>query len=383
MKNVKFIILVLAICIVGGIGGYFIYTLAPAPTSGSKPVIIPTVPYTEVKISSRSIPVYSRGRVQAASVHKVTSQVSGLVTNVSPLLKKGSQITESELLAQIDEQPLILDIAQKKATLSQTKLKLEETQANARVARKQTGRNASDYARFVPQLDYANSQVEAAQAALEYAYQQLEETKITAPISGKVLETFIDEGDLLQIGSPIAVLNSMNDMEIRLPLNDRELIITGANKTGTDDDGPVSLPEVYFTDFNSKDRWKGYIVRTDGMRSQNQLLYVIAQVRGNNVFSDMGRRLVPGSFIEAEIRGREIDDLRIMPREALQPEDAIWVISPDNHIQRQRISVVYRGRENVYLDTRLPPGTKVVSGGFHRLIEGMEVRPIPASDADN
>jgi RND family efflux transporter MFP subunit len=381
MKNVKFSILVLSILIVGGIGGYFIYTFAPMPTSGAKPVILPVVPYIEVTISSRSIPVYSRGRVQAASVHKITSQVSGLVTNVSPLLKKGAQITEGELLAQIDEQPLILDIAQRKATLSQTKLRLEETQANARVARKQTGRNASDYARFVPQLEYANSQVEAAQAAVDYAYTQLEEAKITAPISGKVLDTFIDEGDLVQTGSPIAVINSMNDMEIRLPLNDRELIITGANKTGSDNDGPVSLPEVYLTDFESKDRWKGYIVRTDGMRSQNQLLYVIAQVRGDNVFSDMGRRLVPGSFVEADIRGREIDDLRVMPRDVLQPEDSIWVISPDNHIQRQEVSVVYRGRDSVYIETRLPPGTKVVSGGFHRLIEGMEVRPTPATDA--
>lgn len=375
MKNIKFIMLGLVI-IVASVGmGYALWLNAPKPIYQDAEVVTPQVPYTEVSISSQAIPIFSRGRVAAARVHKLASQVTGLVTDVGPNLTKGAIVRKGEVLAEIDEQPIILDIAQKKATLAQTKLKLDETQANARVARRQAGRNASDYARFVPQLEYANSQVEAAQAALDYAYDQLNNTKIVAPIEGKIIDVYINEGDLLQAGSPIAVIYGMNQAEIRLPLSDLQLRIIGAEETTTEDSGPRFMPEVVLRDYESGDEWSGYVVRTDGERSKSQLLYVVAQVADDAMFSNMGRYLVPGSFLEAEIRGRELNDLRILPRIVVQANDSIWVINADNTIQRQLVNIRYRGKDFVYLETPLPPGTRVVSGNFYRLVEGMTVEP--------
>jgi len=376
MKQLKFVLLGLVI-IAAGVGiAYYAYINRPAPETQEVVVAIPQVPYKEVKISSQPIPIFSRGRVNAARVHKIASQVSGLVTDMAPELTKGEIVNEGQKLVQIDEQPLILDIAQKKAQLTQTKLRLEETQANARVARRQAGRNASDYARFVPQLEYANSQVEAAKAALEYAYDQLENTKITSPIEGKIVDVFINEGDLVQIGSPVAILYGMHQSEIRLPLNDAELLIIGVEENTNNDSGPTFMPEVILRDYESGDEWKGYIVRTDGERSANQLLYVIAQVSGDDMYSNTGRYLVPGSFLEAEIRGQEIANLRLLPRDVILSGDAVWMINADNTIQRQPVSIRYRGKDFAYIDTALPPGTRVVAGNFNRLVEGMTVEPV-------
>ena len=376
MKQLKFVFLGMVI-IAAGVGiAYYAYINRPAPETQEVVVAIPQVPYKEVKISSQPIPIFSRGRVNAARVHKIASQVSGLVTDMAPELTKGEIVNEGQKLVQIDEQPLILDIAQKKAQLTQTKLRLEETQANARVARRQAGRNASDYARFVPQLEYANSQVEAAKAALEYAYDQLENTKITSPIEGKIVDVFINEGDLVQIGSPVAILYGMHQAEIRLPLNDAELLIIGVEENTNNDSGPTFMPEVILRDYESGDEWKGYIVRTDGERSANQLLYVIAQVSGDDMYSNTGRYLVPGSFLEAEIRGQEIANLRLLPRDVILSGDAVWMINADNTIQRQPVSIRYRGKDFAYIDTALPPGTRVVAGNFNRLVEGMTVEPV-------
>lgn len=376
MKQLKFVFLGLVI-IAGGIGaGYYLMQNAPEPVMQTPEAIIPQVPFADVRIDSQAIPVFSRGRVQAASVHKIASQVSGLVTDLHPELKKGAVVETGQLLVQVDEQPIVLDIAQKKAQLSQTKLKLEETQANARVARRQAGRNASDYARFVPQLDYANSQVDAAQAALDYAYDQLEHTKITAPIEGKVVDVYINEGDLVQTGSPIAVLYGMEDAEIRLPLSDAEMRIIGVEENTGGDTGPSFMPTVILRDYESGDEWTGYITRTDGERSRNQLLYVVARISGQQMFSNNGRYLMPGSFLEAEIRGQELSYLRILPRDVILAGDAVWMINADNTIQRQPVSIRYRGKEFVYIDTALPPGTRVVAGNFNRLVEGMTVEPV-------
>jgi RND family efflux transporter MFP subunit len=376
MKNLKFVIISFVIVIISAVVGYTMWLTAPKPQYQDPGTSTPQTPYTEVSISSQAIPIFSRGRVSAARVHKLASQVSGLMIEIGPNLTKGAIVKKGEVLAQIDEQPIILDIAQKKATLTQTKLRLEETQANARVARRQAGRNASDYARFVPQLNYANSQVEAAQAALDYAYDQLNHTKIVAPIDGKIIDVYINEGDLLQTGSPIAVIYGMNQAEVRLPLSDLQLRIIGAEETTTEDSGPRYMPEVILRDYDSGDEWSGYVVRTDGERSKSQLLYVVAQVTDDAMFSNNGRYLVPGSFLEAEIRGRELNDLRVLPREVIQANDAIWMINADNTIQRELVDIRYRGKDFVYLDSLLPPGTRVVSGNFYRLVEGMTVEPI-------
>jgi len=375
MKDFKFILIGLLLIVAAAVTGVYAYYNRPKPEMQDLQANVPVVPFTQVTISSQPIPVLTRGRVASAQVNKVASQVSGLVTDLSPNLTKGALVKKGDLLAQVDEQPIILDIAQKKANLAQTKLKLEETEANARVMRRQAGKNSSDFARFVPQLEFATSQVEAAQAALDYAYRQLEHTKITAPIDGKVVEVFINRGDLIQTGSPVAVVYGLEKAEVRLPLNDTQIAIVGARDTYTDDMGPSFMPEVTLRDYESGDEWAGYLVRTDGERSRNQLLYAVAQVSGKDMTGNQGRYLVPGSFVEAEIRGREIRDMRILPRDVVQPGDTVWMINADNTIQLQSVNIRYRGKEKVYLDTLLPPGTRIISGNFHRLVEGMTVTP--------
>ena len=94
------------------------------------------------------------------------------------------------------------------------------------------------------------------------------------------------------------------------------------------------------------------------------------------MYSNTGRYLVPGSFLEAEVRGQEIENLRILPREVILSGDAIWMINADNTIQRQLVNIRYRGKDYAYIDTALPPGTRVVAGNFNRLVEGMTVEPI-------
>ncbi|MEK9714100.1 MAG: hypothetical protein VW258_16175, partial [Thalassolituus sp.] len=147
--------------------------------------------------------------------------------------------------------------------------------------------------------------------------------------------------------------------------------------TNCADSGPTFMQEVILRDYETGDEWKGHIVRSDGERSKNQLLYMVAQVNGDDMFSrNSNRYLVPGTFLEAEIHGQEVENLRILPREVILSGDAVWMINADNTIQRQVVNIRYRGKEFAYIDTALPPGTRVVAGNFNRLVEGMTVEPV-------
>jgi RND family efflux transporter MFP subunit len=356
-----------------------IYLLAdnqPIPEKSEAQINIPAVPYTVAKSTDISIPIFSRGKVSPAQTRLITSEVPGLVTFVSDQLIKGGLVQKDELLIQLDQQPFILDIAQKQSTLDQAKLQFYETKAKARVAKKGAGKNASDYALYVPQLRYANSQVEAASAALEYAKKQLDKTSIKAPISGKVIMAKIHPGEYLQTTQELAKIYGTEAVEVRLPLNDHQISLLGLQYSKKKSETLNALPQVLIQNFQDDSIiWHGTITRTEGERDKNQLLYVIATVNNNDLKNSETKPLLPGSFIEAVITGNLKTELHILPRESLQAEDNLWTISKENRLSRKAVDVIYRGKNQIYVASGINLGERIVTGSFSNLVDGLLVKP--------
>jgi len=126
---------------------------------------------------------------------------------------------------------------------------------------------------------------------------------------------------------------------------------------------------------NKDHRWLGSVVRTEGERDMNQLLYVIAQVSSETPFNTDRKPLLPGSFVEAKIEGEKIKQLKIIPRSAEQASNTVWVIGENNQLHRKTIDVIYRGKEEVYIKSGLDVNDRVVTGSFHLMAEGLTVQP--------
>ena len=349
-----------------------IYLLAdnkPLPEKYSTPINTPTIPYTIVKSSENSIPIFSRGKVSPAQIRHITSEVPGLVTFVSDNLIKGGLVQQNELLIQLDQQPFILDIAQKRSNLDQAELHFYETKAKAKVAKKGAGKNASDYALYLPQLRYANSQVEAASAALEYAKTQLEKTSIRAPITGKVITTKIHSGEYLHISQELAKIYGTGTVEVRLPLNDHQISLLGLRYND-------EKPRVLIQNIQDENiTWHGMITRSEGEKDKNQLLYVIATINNFDEKNIATKPLLPGSFIKSIIIGNLKTEFHALPRESLQAGDILWKISKENRLYRQAVNVIYRGKNKIYIDSGLKPEERIVIGSFSNLVEGLLIIP--------
>src|SRR5690554_6148416 len=133
IKKYRFIILTL---LIASAAIAWIFINAPAPQEKPVSVKVPKVPYSLVVISDQPIPVFSRGRVSASEVRQITTEVPGLVKQVSEHLKKGATVKQHDLLIQLDEQPFILEVAQRQADLDRVKLELVRIEAQAKVAKK-------------------------------------------------------------------------------------------------------------------------------------------------------------------------------------------------------------------------------------------------------
>jgi len=355
---------------------YLLTANKPVPEKSDININVPVVPYTVARSTDVSIPIFSRGKVTPAHIRHITSEVPGLVSFVSKHLISGGLVQEDEILIQLDRQPFILDISQKQASLDQAKLHLYETKAKARVAKKGAGNNASDYARYIPQLRYANSQVEAASVALIYANTQLEKTSIKAPITGKVIMANIHPGEYLQISQDLAKIYGTETVEIRLPLNDHQISLLGLQYSEQKADEQRPPPKVLIHNFQTNSiTWHGTITRTEGERDQNQLLYVIATINNNDKGNLATKSLLPGSFIQATITGGLQKNLHILPRETLQAENTLWTISSENRLSRRAVDVIHRGKDKIYIASGINLGERIVSGSFSNLVDGLLIQP--------
>ena len=376
MNSFKFNIKLVAVVGIAASAIFYLTSNKPLPEKSAIHINVPIVPYTVAKSTHVSIPIFSRGKVSPAHTRHITSEVAGLVTFVSDSLINGGLVKEEELLIQLDAQPFILDIAQKQSTLEQAKLQFLETKAKARVAKKGAGKNASNYALYIPQLRYAQSQVDAASAALDYAKNQLEKTSIKAPISGKVISAKIHPGEYLQTTQELAKIYGTQSVEVRLPLNDQQISLLGLQYTESQEGNTANLPKVLIQNFQDKDIiWHGTITRTEGERDKNQLLYVIASVNNNDSTNENTKALLPGSFIEAIITGNSTTELHILPRDSLQADDKLWTISKEDRLVRQTVDVIYRGKKQIYISSGINLGERIVTGSFANLVDGLLVEP--------
>lgn len=367
-KNFRiFLIFVLGITTIA-----WFYLNTPEPEKIENLVDVPSLTYTNALLTDQAIPIFSRGKVSASDIRHVTSEVPGLIIYKNEKLVRGAHIEQGELLIALDKQPFILDIAQKKSALDQAKLHLSETQAKARIAKRSAGRKSSEYARHVPQLQFAQSQVDAANAALNYASAQLDKAEVKAPISGKIIESHINQGEYLQSLSPIAKIYGTQKVEVRLPLNDHQIDILGLkNKSLVDHSITVNVHSFH----DSNTIWQGIISRIEGERDSNQLLYVIASFDNTAVENSANAPLLPGSFVEASITGKTINNLLVLPRSLIQSGNQIWIINNENRLERKEINILYRGKKLVYTKGELSSDEKIVNTSFHQLISGLLVNP--------
>jgi multidrug efflux system membrane fusion protein len=148
----------------------------------------PTIPVKATVVQRQDVPVFLTGigTVHAFNIVTVKTRVDGHLDRIA--FVEGQDITEGEVLAQIDPRPFQAQLAQARAAkarnealLANAKLDLERTTMLA--AREAATRQSLDTQRaLVRQLEAA---IQGDEAAIDNATVQLGYTTITSPLGGR------------------------------------------------------------------------------------------------------------------------------------------------------------------------------------------------------
>jgi RND family efflux transporter MFP subunit len=225
------------------------------------------------------------------------------------------------------------------------------------------------------QVAEAEAGVEAARAALEQAERDLARTRIVAPFAGRIRREYVDAGEFLARGTPVATLYATDAAEIRLPVPGHDLAFADFPiQRGSGHEPAVTLR----ADFAGRSvSWEGRIVRTEGaIDAASRMLYVVARVE--NPY-DTDPPLQPGLFVDASIEGRVLPDAIVLPRSALREDGTLVVLDDDNRLRRRSVVVARYESDLAVLHEGVFPGERVLVSPLATVVEGMRVRV--ASDA--
>lgn len=366
------------------------FFLVGKPKPEARPVSEPLAQRVEVlraKPGTHTLTVTTQGSIAPRREIDLVAQVAGTVQAVTGDFAAGGFVAAGEMLVQIEQDDYEIALVRAKAMVADAEQNLATIKGQARQAKREwrdVG-NAEANALFLkkPQTASAQAQLAAAKADLRKAQLDLKRTSIGAPFAGRIRETFVDIGQYVTPGTPVARLYATDVVEVRLPLTDRQVALLALPLASRAKDAAINKVPVTLTGiFGGKVwQWQAYVTRTDAsIDLQTRIIYAVAEIPEPYAEQAGSERppLAIGQFVEAELSGKSLDEVLVLPRAALRPGDVIW-LAQDDKLQIAPVQILQLNKREVAVRGDFDAAVDVIVSPLALAVAGMPLAPSPAN----
>jgi len=346
--------------------------------AAAQAVLVEAIP---AELSTLNFIVHSQGAVEPRTETTLVAEVSGQIVSVSPNFIAGGFFREGEVLLQIDPSDYETALLRAQAALASRRAQYADQKARSEQALKDwenLGRQGepSDLVLRKPQLAEAQAGVQAAEAELQQAERDLQRTRIRVPYDGLVREKRVDVGQFVAAGTPLGVTFAIDIAEIRLPLSGNDLDYLNL-PSATRLDNAQRVPVTLTADEGGVGgAWQGQIVRTEGVIDRtSRVLYAVAEVV--DPYGVLGRsdrqELKVGTFVRAEIQGRQAEDVVVLPRAVLRPDQTVLIANAERRLEVRPVTVARAEPRKVYISSGIEAGELVITTSMDAPIPGTQL----------
>lgn len=383
VKRTFQILLPVAIIVAAALGARTMVNLRPDAPTRPPIVIIPQVRVVEVELTEVTLTVKSQGTVEPRTQSQLVPEVSGRIIDVSPSFVAGGFFEAGDVLFKTDPHDYEQALVQRNAEVESARLHIAQEEAEAEVAQWGWDRVGTGQARSLtlrePQIASAKAELAAAKANLETAQRNLERTEVRAPFSGRVRQKNVDVGQFVTVGAPVARIYAVDAAEVRLPLPNEDLAYLDLPLNYRGESGRIRGPAVTLrAEFAGRiHEWQGRIVRTEGeIDPQTRMVHVVAEVQNPYGRGPDPTRppLAAGMFVEAEIVGRTVEHVAIVPRAALRGPSQVLVVDVNRRLRFRDVEVLRATTNELFILGGLETGDRVNVSPVEAVSDGMEVR---------
>jgi RND family efflux transporter MFP subunit len=376
-----------------------------------------TPPSVKVMIAepvSKVMTVEAFGTVKPRKLVRIAVEVPGRIDYIHPSFIEGGEIFKGDLLVRIDQRSYKLnrqagqvrirqakadigslnqdienlknDIKLSKANRDLAKKELERVKAlskNQFASKNSLDRSEQQYlqAKIVLQninnrLSLTNSLMEQKKAALTMArvdFQKadlaLEKTQIKSDFNGLILDKFVEQGEYVNTGQTLGSIYEKDslDVDVRIPLEEMKWIESSFKN------GETPAAKVMLSNFDSVKfyKWDAKVARIkaridEKTRTLPMTLEILnPDIKIKNIFT-----LKPGTFVQCSIIGKTYENIYVLKRYLLKSDNILFTVN-DSHLKMKKVNVLRNFEEEMYIDSGLAPGDKIIFSPLPGALEGM------------
>ena len=317
------------------------------------------------------------GRFEATDDVAIRSRVTGYLDQVH--FKDGAIVNKGDVLFTIDPRSFQAFFNEATARLDIAKTTVDL--ANQEFKRAQSLRQSGTVSESVldqrrQQYLSAAAEVQAATATLEQARLNLDYTRITAPISGRIGRKMLSTGNLVNANDSIlTTIVALNPIYFYFDVDERSYIayarmaLQGERPSGRDNAYEVRM----VVPGDPKETRIGHINFVD-----NRIDNATGTMRGRAIFDNPDLFLQPGMFGRISIPGSGNHQAVLIPDEAIgsdQDRRIVYVVGPDNKITIKAIRPGPKVDGYRVVRKGLTGDETIVVGGIVRARPGATVAP--------
>jgi multidrug efflux system membrane fusion protein len=329
------------------------------------------------------------GRLEAVNTVAVRPRVSGYVSGVR--FHEGAIVARGDVLFQIDPRPFQAEVDRLTAELARAKAAVQRTSSEAQRAERLTAQDAmarEETDRRASFAQEATAQVDATAAALRAAQLNLEFTRVTAPIAGRVSRAITTEGNLVSSGPGEATLMttlvSLDPIYAAFDVDEQSFLRYGAGP-GAGRPGKQSAATSTIRMALAGEAAFPHQGQMNFL--DNQVDAVTGTIRARAVFANADNALTPGLFVRLRVPGKAAYNGVLVRDEAVGTDldkRYVFVVKTDKTIEQRAVTLGPTVDNLRVVRSGLSPGDLVVVNGLQRVRPGMPVDPVrvPMEAAD-
>ncbi len=319
------------------------------------------------------------GRIEAIETVEVKARVTGLINKIH--FKEGTEVKQGDPLYSIDPREYQAEVDSAAAGVQQAQAKYQQTKSDferAQQLSKQTAISRQELETKGSDMLGGEAGVRLAQANLIRAQLNLEYTQITAPISGKIGETAVTDGNLVKDGDTLTSIISQDPIYVSFEVPERLILrwdkaVKEAAGDGFAAKALVNVGLLNETGFPREGRLDF---------TNNELNVGTGTLRMRAVLPNEDRRLRVGLYARVRVSLDKARNGLLVPERAVgmdQGQRFIYVVGEGNKAEYRRVMVgqLYEGQRAI--TDGLKSGERVVVEGHLSLRPGIVVDPTDAS----
>uniref|UniRef100_UPI0035122655 efflux RND transporter periplasmic adaptor subunit n=2 Tax=Oceanospirillaceae TaxID=135620 RepID=UPI0035122655 len=327
------------------------------------------------------------GRLQAPQTVSLVPRVSGYIEKV--LFQEGALVKKGDVLFLIDSQPFDTEVKRLKADLINAKAAAQLASHDYDRAKKlgkqrAISNEAVDNRRAQQQQTAA--QVASVQAALTRAQLDVQYTKVTAPIDGRVSYAMVTEGNFVNAGqSELTSVVSTDTMYAYFDLDEQTYLkydrLASAGKRvdarDTNADNPVYMGLANDTGYPHI----GHIDFVD-----NRINQQTGTIRIRARFTNQDNSLIPGLFARVKLIGSDTYEGILIDNKAIGTDlnnKFVLVVNAENTLEYRPVTLGETINGLRIVTQGLAPEDVIVVNGLQRVRPAMQIKPNPVAMASD